>query len=128
MTVYHINGAMVSGDSRPVADRNGVSFRNQLQVLWNAPESIVTFDSPGVVVLDISAVPDVLGLRACNDDTQPARVLPGRAQNSVQVLIPDDRAAPWGFHGVTLVDMSGATGSPVPKAELSIFGGSGPSP
>ena len=32
-------------------------------------------------------------------------VLPGRAQNSVRVLIPDDRVAPWGFHDATLVDM-----------------------
>ena len=42
VTVYHISGAMASGDSRPKADRCGISFRNQLQVPWNAPESIVT--------------------------------------------------------------------------------------
>ena len=29
-----------------------VTVRNQLQVPWNAPESIVSLDSPGVVVLD----------------------------------------------------------------------------
>ena len=72
VTVYHISGAMASGDSRPGADRSGVSFRNQLQVPWNAPESIVTLDSPGVVALDTSADPDVLGLRALNDDAEPA--------------------------------------------------------
>ena len=83
MTVYHICGVMVSGDSRPEADRSGVSFLYQLQVPCNAPESIVTLDSPGVVVLDTSAVPDVLGLQSHNDDVEPARVLPGRAQNSV---------------------------------------------
>ena len=43
----------------------------------------MTLDAPGVVVLD------VLGVRACNDDAEPTRVLSGRAQNSVPVLIPD---------------------------------------
>ena len=30
--VCHISSVMVSGDSRPEADRSGVSFQNQLQV------------------------------------------------------------------------------------------------
>ena len=102
LSVYHISNVMASGDNRSEADRSGVSFKNQLHVPWNAPESIVTLDTPGVVVLDISAFPDVLGLRGRNDDAEPVRVLPGRTQNSVRVLIPDDRAAPWGFHDVTL--------------------------
>ena len=42
----------------------GVSFRFELQISWTAPESYVTLDSPGVVELDTSVVPDVLGLRA----------------------------------------------------------------
>ena len=80
----------------------------------------MTLDSPGVVVLDTSAVPDVyIGLRARNSNAEPTLVLPGRAQNSVRVLIPDDRAAPWGFHDATLVDMTGATGPSVSKEELS---------
>ena len=57
VTVYRISGAIASGDSRLEADRCGISFWNQLQVPWNAPESIVTLDSPGVVVIDTSAVP-----------------------------------------------------------------------
>ena len=61
VTVYHISGAMASGDSRPKTDQSVISFRNQLQVSWNAPELIVTLDSLGVVVLDTSAVPDVIG-------------------------------------------------------------------
>ena len=115
----HTSGAMASGDSLPKADLCGISFRNQLLVPRNAPESIVTLDSLGVVVLDTSAVPDVIGLRARNNDAEPTRVLPGRAQNSVRVLIPDDRAAPWGFNDATLVDMAGATGPSVSKDELS---------
>ena len=79
-------------------------------VPWNASESIVNLDLPGVVVLDTSAVPDVFDLRARNNDAEPTRVLPGRAQNSVRVLMPDDRAAPWGFHDATIVDLAGATG------------------
>ena len=77
--------------------------------------SIVILDSPGVVVLDTSVVPDFIGLRACNNDAGPTWVLPGRPQNSVRVLIPDDRAAPWGFHDATLVDMTGATRHSVSK-------------
>ena len=34
------------------------------------------------------------------------RELPGRAQNSACVLVPDARAMPRGFHDVTLVDMT----------------------
>ena len=58
--------------------------------------------------------------------------VPGRAKKSV--LVPDDSAAPWGFHGVTLVDMADETGPPVFKEELSTVahlpasGDSGPSP
>ena len=32
LSVYHISGVMAYGDSRPEADRSGVSFQNQLQV------------------------------------------------------------------------------------------------
>ena len=46
-------------------------------------------DSPGVVVVDTSRVPDILGLRTHNTDAEPVRVLPGRALDCVQVLIPD---------------------------------------
>ena len=38
---------MASGDSRPGDDRSGVSFLVHVQVPWNAPESVVTLDSPG---------------------------------------------------------------------------------
>ena len=70
---------------------------------------------PGVIVLDTPSVPDVIGLRARNDGAEPTRVIPGRAQSSVRVLIPDNRAAPWGFHDVTLENMAGATGPSVSK-------------
>ena len=70
-------------------------------------------------MLDTSAIPDVIGLRARNNGAEPTRVLPGRAQNSVRVLIPDDRAAPWGFHDVIFVDMAGATGLSISNEDLS---------
>ena len=87
-------GTMASGDSLRRADRSGVSFRVHIQVPWNAPESLVTLDSPGVVVLDTSYVPDVLGLRTHDADAELVRVLQGRAENSVRVLIPDAIAGP----------------------------------
>ena len=58
-------------------------------------------------------------LQVHNNDPEPTQVQPGRAQNSVWVLIPDDRAAPWGFHDATLVDMAGVAGPSVSKEELS---------
>ena len=96
----------------------GVTFRNEIQTAWNAPESYVTLDSPGVVELDTSVV---WGLRTRNQNTGPTRVLPGRAQNSVCVLIPDVRAAPRGFHEVTLVDMTGETGPEVSMEEMGLL-------
>ena len=94
MSVYLTSGAMASGDvggSLPRVDRSGVSFRCELQTSWN--------------VLDTSVVPDVLGLRALYEDAKLTWVLPGRAQNSVRVLVPDTRVKPRGFHDVTLVDV-----------------------
>ena len=70
-------------------------------------------------MLDTSAVPDVIGLQARNNDAEPTWVLPGRVQNSVRVLIPDDRVASWGFHDATIVDMAGATRPSVSREELS---------
>ena len=89
-----IIGVMASSDSRAGADQNGVSFQVHVQVPWNAAESVVTLDSPGVVVLDTSHVPDVLGLRTRNADAELLRVLPGRAQDSVRVLIPGSMTSP----------------------------------
>ena len=83
---------------------------------WNSPESFVTLDSPEV---DTSVVPDVLGLRACYPDAKPTRVLPGRALNSVRLLVPDARATSWGFHDVTLVDMTRETGPTVSMGKMS---------
>ena len=96
---------MAHGNSQPEADRKGIDFRVHVQTPWNAPEAFVTLDSPGVFVLDSAHVPDVLGLRTRYPDAAPVKVLKGRAQESVQVLIPDMKGTDRGFHDVTLVDM-----------------------
>ena len=117
MTVHRISGAMTSGDSRPKADWSVIHFRNQLQVLWNALELIVTLDCGGWSCW--TPWPSLM-LSARNDGVELIRVLlGGGGGDSVRVLIPDDRAAPWGFHDVTLVDMAGATGPSVSKEDLS---------
>ena len=100
VTVYHISGTMASGDSRPKADRCGISFRNQLQVgqVGHAGGCCLRYiDRPGC--------------HQINKDAELTRVLPGRAQNSVWVLMPDDRAAPWGFH---VQQAWSPVGSPLP--------------
>ena len=73
--VYITSGAMASGDaggSRSRVDRGGVSFRFELQTSWNAPESYWEWSS---------WTPQSSQLY---EDAEPTRVLPGRAQNSVQ--------------------------------------------
>ena len=100
VTEYIACGMMASGDargSRPEDDRSGVHFRNELQILWNAPMSFLDLELPCVVKLDTSVVSDVLVLKAFYNDTEPVRVLPGRAENVVRVLVPDARAEPRGF-------------------------------
>ena len=54
-----------------------------MQIPWDALESVVTLDSPGVVVLDTTCVPDVLGLRTRYDDAETVRILQGKARESV---------------------------------------------
>ena len=111
---------MASGDaggSRPRVDHS-VSFRCELQTSWNAADSYVNLESSGVVELDTSVVPDVLRLRTLYDDAKPIRVLPGRARNSVRVLVPDARAKPRGFHDVTLLDMTKVTSPAVSTADM----------
>ena len=92
-----------------------------LQILWNALESGVTLDSPGVVVLDTTCVPDVLGLRTRDADAETVQVLPGRVRASVRVLIPDANVVDRGFHNVTLLDMADAVGPAVPVGDLCLL-------
>ena len=122
VTVSIISGAMASGKARGGrfrVDRGGVNFRYELETSWNARESFLILDSPEVVVLDTSVIPDLLGLRAHYPNAESTRVLPGRAQNIVRVLVPDARAMPQGFHDITLVDMTGPTGPTVSMGEMS---------
>ena len=102
-------------DGRPSGDRSGVRFRDVLQTTWNVPESFVTLTSPEVVMLDTLVILDVLGLRTHSGDAGWT-LLPGRAPNSVRVIIPADRATARRFHDVTLVDMSIET-SPIVSME-----------
>ena len=74
----------------------------------------MTSDSAGVVVLDTTCVPDVLGLRTRYNDAETVRVLQGRARESVQVLIPDTNTSDGGFLDVTRLDMAEAVGPAVP--------------
>ena len=98
-----------------------------MQIPWNAPESIVTLDSSGVYVLDTTYVPDVLGLRTRFPDAGTVKVLQGRAQESVRILIPDDKVTVRGFHDVILVDMASAVKPVVPvgyfATSVACFGG-----
>ena len=125
VTVYITCGTMASGDdmsSRPKDDHSGVNFRNELRRSWNAPKSFVDLYSMGVVALDTSVVPDVLGLKAFYDEAELVRVLPGMAENIIRILIPDDCAEPRGFHDNLLEDICPrgfSRGNERPKATLA---------
>ena len=128
MTVCITSGAMASGDagvSRPRVDHSGsvfaMSYRHH-----GMRQPYVNLESSGVVELDTSVVPDVLGLRALFENAEPTRVLPVRAQHSVRVFVPEARATPMGFHDVTLVDLTGVSGLPVSMGEMATSGDSGP--
>ena len=63
-------------------------------------------DSPGIVALDTSVVPDVVGLKAFYANAEPVQVLPGMPKNIIRVLVPDDRTETRGFHDILLEDMT----------------------
>ena len=58
---------MTSGDdlnSWPAGDRSDITFRCDMHVSWDPPKTYVDLTSHGVVFLDTTVVPNVLGLRA----------------------------------------------------------------
>ena len=75
--MYCTTDVMASSGSQPGPYQSGVSIQVHIQVPWNAPESVVTLDSLGVMIVDTSCVPYVLGLRTRNADAEivpcPAR-------------------------------------------------------
>ena len=46
----YIVDVRASENNHPGADRKGIDFRVHVQITWNAPESVVTLDSPGVAI------------------------------------------------------------------------------
>ena len=65
---------MASGDRWPGAGRSGIDFQVCVEIPWNASELLVTLDTSGVVVLDTSHVPEVLGFRTRNADAGGLRI------------------------------------------------------
>ena len=111
-TVYISFSVMVSGDDRnsqPAGDRSDQKFWCEIRPrgthTWDPPKRYTYLTSPGVVVLDTTVVPDVVGLHAFDDKAVLVRVLPGDCPNIVRVLVPDDRAVLRGFHDLLLEDL-----------------------
>ena len=71
-------------------------------VCW---DSKVDLTSPGVVTLDTTVVPDILGLHAFDKWAPVVRLLPGEFSNMVRVLVPDVNAEPVGFHDVLVENL-----------------------
>ena len=106
-------------DDQPSGDRSGVTFQHEIRTSWNPPKTYVDLNSPGVVLLDTTIVPDVLGLHAFNEEAALVRVLPGASLNIVRVLVPDDRAEPRGFHDLLIEDMSATIVRPASAEDLT---------
>ena len=87
---------------------------------WNTPKTYVDLNSLGVVVLDTTVVPDVIGLHAsCDEEAALVRVLPSVSPNIVLVLVSDDCAKPWGFHNLLIEDMSDTIVRPTSAGDLT---------
>ena len=92
-----------------------------IQIPWNAPEAYATLNWPGVFELDTDSLPDVLGLSTWHPDAAPVRLLLGRTEGSVSVLIPDKKELDWGFHDVTLLDMANELEPVMPLGDLGLL-------
>ena len=84
---------------------------------WDAPEMAIDLTSSGTVPL--RNVPDVVGMSGRRDSATESRLLQGRDDRSVRVLVPDCRGLEQNFHDVTVVDMGDLPESKVSIPELS---------
>ena len=112
--------AVASRDTKKSRPRNGcsgVQFHCEIQPMWNAPT--VNLKTSGVVVLDITQVPDVVGLRALYDDVETVWVLPSTADNSFHILVPDTRAGPKVCHDIVIQDLTCMTCPTVSSTDMS---------
>ena len=107
--VYISYGVMASVDDRNselAGDRSGETFWCEMCTSWDPPKTYVNLASPGVVILDTTIVPDVVGLHAFDDQATLVRVFPDDFPNIVRVLVPDHSAESRGFHDLLLEDLS----------------------
>ena len=91
---------------QPAGDRSGVTFQCDIRTSWNPSKTYIDLNSPGVVVLDTTIVPDMFGLHDFNDEVVLVWVLTGASPNIVRVLVPDDRTEPRAFHDLLIEDLS----------------------
>ena len=99
--------------------RPGITFDVELVVPWDAPEAVV--DLSAAVLRDLELIPDVIGLSGRWSEAAGCRILQGRDERSVQVLIPDSRGLERDFHDVTIVDMGDLPEVPVSMDDFSLL-------
>ena len=114
-----VDFVMATDVDAPAEARSGITFGVTLEVPWNAPQAYVQLDSVGVV--DLDTVPDVLCLTGQRPEVAVVRVLQGRDERSVRVLITDPRVLDSGFHDVTIVDMEDSAEPAVSEDHLSLL-------
>ena len=117
---YYFLPAMATGNSRVGTDKEDSDVEVDEQTPWNTREACV-LDSPGVFELDTTYIPDVLGLSSPYPGAAPVRVLLGRTEGSIWVLIPDVKELDRSFHDVTLLDMADAVEPVVHVGDLCLL-------
>ena len=65
--------------------------------------------SLGVVDLDLTACPDVFGLRAFDEGMPVTRMLPGSSPCKLRLLVPDAEIGQDGFHDVVVENLLGSS-------------------
>ena len=66
----------------------------------------MNMDSLGVMDLDLSISPDVFGLRAFDEDSPIARMLPGSTPCELRLMLPDAKLGIDGFHDIIIENLT----------------------
>ena len=79
----------------------------------------MTLGSAGLYDLDTKCIPDVLNLRAQRPEAAVVKVISGKDNQSVRVLIPGEHVGYQGFHDALIHDMVDADAPYVAVSDLS---------
>ena len=86
------------------------AYREQAQQMRRSHDASgflqMNMDSLGVMDLDLSISPDVFGLRAFDEDSPIARMLPGSTPCELWLMLPDAKLGIDGFHDIIIENLT----------------------